>query len=176
MRSMKTKYDYKLIFFSVILLGIVAIAFHFYWGVTKFIIRKILEEKFTYFLLWAITVLIFLINYFKHKSKDIASEPVITLKFGAFIDNFFGGIGYATAITTSLTLLKGIYIQNFFSDKTFFMEFNDVDMFTIFGVVVFILYFSFLKVVEIAKIIYKVEHTEQVLNNNKEVVVSKIKI
>jgi hypothetical protein len=173
MRNAKVKYDYKLLLASVLSVVFAAAAFYFYWDSTKIIIRWVLEQKFTVFLLWVITVLVFLFHYFKHKSKEVANEPIITKKFGAFIDNLLGGIGYGTAITTSLTLLKGLYIQKFFSDKVYFLEFQDLDLMTIFGVTLFLLYFSFMKVLEIAIETYKVEHTEQVLNEQGELVVPK---
>jgi len=173
MKNTKAKYNYKLIFASAFLVIVAAAAFYFYWDTTKLIIRRVLEEKFTVFLLWVITVLIYMFHYFKHKSKEVESEPIITKKFGAFIDNLLGGVGYGTAITTSLTLLKGLYIQTFFSDKVYFLEFQDLDLMTIFGVTLFLLYFSFMKVIDIAKETYKVEHTEQVLNERKEVVIPK---
>ncbi|MCU0361471.1 MAG: hypothetical protein MUF75_12305 [Bacteroidia bacterium] len=170
MKNTEAKYNYKLLFASAICLVVAAGAFYFYWDTTKFVIRQILESKFTAFILWVLTVLVFLFHYFKHKSKEIESEPILTKKFGAFIDNILGGVGYATAITTSLTLLKGIYIQKFYSDKTYFVEFQDLDLMTIFGVTLFLLYFSVMKVIDIAKETYKVEHTEQVLNEQGKVV------
>jgi len=171
MKRQKAKYNYKLIFASAALVVVAAAAFFFYWDTTRLIIRRILEEKFTLFFLWVVTVLIFLVHYFKHKSKEVESEPIITKKFGAFIDNMLGGIAYGTTITTSLTLLKGLYIQKFFTDKVFFIEFQDLDLMTIFGVALFLLYFSCMKVIDIAKETYKVEHTEQVLNEQKEAVI-----
>jgi hypothetical protein len=58
MKNTKAKYNYKLIFASTVVLVVAAAAFYFYWDTTKLIIRKVLEEKFTVFLLWVITVLI----------------------------------------------------------------------------------------------------------------------
>lgn len=172
MTSNQAKYNYKLILASAFLVVIAAAAFYFYWDTTKLFIRKILEAPFTVFILWVVTVLIFLLHYFQHKNKEVASEPIITKKFGTFIDNILGGIGYGTAITTSLTLLKGLYIQKFFpNDKVYFLEFKDLDLMTIFGVTLFLLYISFMKVIDIAKETYKVEHTEQVLNEQRVIVV-----
>lgn len=172
MTSNQAKYNYKLIIATAVLIVIAAAAFYFYWDITKLIIRKILEAKFTVFILWVVTVLIFLLYYFKHKDKEVASEPIITKKFGDFIDSILGGVGYGTVITTSLTLLKGLYIQKFFpNDKIYFLEFQDLDLMTIFGVTLFLLYFSLMKVIDIAKETYLVEHTEQVLNEQRIVVI-----
>lgn len=166
----KNKYNLKLIIASAIIVVALAAAFFFWWDITKCVIRTILEAKLTYFLLWTITVLIFLFHYFKHKDKEVKSEPVFTKKFGTFIDNAFGGIAYGTIITTALTLLKGLYIQKFFIDKQYFTEFNDLDLMTVFGVMIFLLYFAVMKVIDIAKEAYKTEHTEQVFNEQRQVV------
>lgn len=166
-----TKYDYKLIVLSIIIITIIAVAFFFFWENTKSIIRFILEAKLTYFLLWTFTVMVFFINYIKHKHKDVKSEIIFTRKFGVFIDNALGGITYATIITTSLTLLKGLYIQQFFKDKQYFLEFKDLDLMTMFGVMLFLLYYAFLKVIDTAKETYKVQNTEIVYNENREAVI-----
>jgi hypothetical protein len=170
MTANKSKYNLKLIIASAIIVVALAAAFFFCWDTTKCIIRTILEAKLTNFLLWTITVLIFLLHYFKHKDKEVKSEAVFTKKFGSFIDNAFGGIAYGTIITTALTLLKGLYIQKFFTDKQYFTEFNDLDLMTVFGVMIFLLYFAVMKVIDIAKETYKTEHTEQVFNEQRQVV------
>ncbi len=174
--SNKTRYNYNLIIVSAILIIGTSIAFYFYWNLTRQFIRYILECKFTIFILWVITILVFLIHYFTHKSKDVETEPIITKKFGIFIDNALGGVSYGTTMTTSITLLKGLYIQKFFVDRVYFKEFQDIDLMAIFGVTLFLLYISVMKVVEISKETYKVaEHTEIVLNEQKLIVIPKEK-
>jgi len=168
--SNRSKYDYKLILLSTILVILAAIGF-FYWAPTKFLIRWILEAQFTIFLLWVVSVLIFMIHFIKHKNKEVEMEPIVSKKFGVFIDSLLGGIGYGTAISTSITLLKGLFIQQFFEDKRFFNEFGNLDIMTIFGVTIFILYFSFMKVIETAKEAYRIEHTEQVMNEQQQVII-----
>lgn len=171
MSSKQAKYSYKLIFFTAILV-VVAACFYFYWDNTKLIIRGILVSQFTKFILWITTVIIFIVHYVKHKNKDVSSERFITKKFGDFVDSFLGGISYATVITTSLTLLKGLYIQSFFpKSKIYFGDFHDLDLLSVFGVTLFLLYYSIMKVVETAKEAYRIEHTEQVLNEDKKVVI-----
>lgn len=167
----RPKYNYKLMIFSIIIVVLFGFIYNFYLNDTKLIIRFILEQKTTSFILWTVTVLIFIIHYFKHKSKSVEMEPIITKKFGAFIDSILGGFAYGTTITTSLTLLKGLYIQSFFIDKKYFLEFQNIDLMTIFGVTFFLIYFSVMKVFEIAKETYKIEHTELVLNEKKEIVI-----
>jgi hypothetical protein len=167
MEESDSRYDLKLIIISAISIIAISIMFFFYWEITKWVIRTILEAKITYFLAWNISVFIFIIHYIKHKDKDVISEPIFTKRFGAFMDNALGGISYATVITTSLTLLKGLYIQKFFIDKKYFLEFNDLDLTTVFGVTAFLLYFSLMKVIDIAKETYKTQHTKEVLTEAK---------
>lgn len=172
----KIKYNYTLILISAFLVISTSIAFYFYWDLTREIIRYILECKFTIFIVWVITILIFIVHYFTHKSKDVEGEPIITKKFGAFIDNALGGVSYGTTMTTSITLLKGLYIQKFFVDKVYFKEFQDIDLMAIFGVTLFLLYISVMKVIEISRETYKTaEHTEIVLNEQKIIVIPKEK-
>lgn len=170
MKNTQPKYNNTLIIITVIAAIFCIAAFYFYWDITKVVIRKILEEKITSFSLWVITVLVFVVHYFKQKRKDIDNEPIITKKFGGFIDNILGGIAYGTAISTSITLLKGLFVQSFFKGadtKIYFAEFQDLDLMTIFGVTLFLLYNSIMKVIEIAKEAYKAEHTEKVLDENR---------
>lgn len=171
MKKSKQSYDFKLIIISAILVVGLAIAFFFYWETTKVIIRTVLESKLTYFLIWTITVLIFIIHYLRHKDKEINSETIITKKFGVFMDNALGGFTYATIITTCLTLLKGLYIQKFFLDKVYYSEFNDIDLMTVFGVMIFLLWYAGVKVIDTAKETYKVQHTEVVMTEDKRIVI-----
>lgn len=173
MNKENIKYNYRLLCTSVIIIFVTAGVFFFFWDTTKNIIRIILEAHLTYFLLWTITILIFLLHYFRHKDKEVRSETIITKKFGSFLDNALGGIVYGTTITTSLTLLKGLFIQKFFGDIQYFTEFNNIDLITIFSVMIFLLYFGVVKVVEIAKETYKVEHTAKVMNESKNIVTFK---
>lgn len=171
MRNGESKYDYKLMWVSVFAVVVAAAVFFFYWDITKNVIRNILEAKLTYFLLWICIVYIFILHYMMHKDKEVKSETILTKKFGAFIDNALGGVAYGTMITTSLTLLKGIYIQKYFTDKIYFAEFNEIDLMTVCGVMIFLLYFAVMKVIDTAKEAYKIQHTQQVLTENKVKVV-----
>ncbi|MBK7683850.1 MAG: hypothetical protein IPJ26_15900 [Bacteroidetes bacterium] len=88
MTSNQAKYNYKLIFASAVLVVVASAAFYFYWDTTKLIIRKILEAPFTVFILWVVTVLIFLFHYYQHKNKEVASEPIITKNLGHLLTAF----------------------------------------------------------------------------------------
>ncbi len=166
MKFLNEKYDLKLIVITIIIF-VIALLFFSFWLNIKHVIRYVLEAKLTYYLTWVITTLIFILNYLKHKSKMFLSETIITKQFGYFVDNALGGITYGTAITTSLTFLKGLFIQYFFKDVIFFTEFDNFDLITVFALMIFLLYFSVMKIIEIVKETYIIQHTEQVLTENK---------
>lgn len=167
----KTIYDLKLIGYSIFVITIFNFLFFFFWDNTRIIIRTILESRFISSFIWTVTIVIFILHYIRHKEKEVKSETIITKKFGEFMDNALGGIAYSTIISTSITLLKGLYIQKFFTDKIYFKEFNNLDLTTVFGVVLFLLYYAGLKVVDIAKETYKVKRTEIVMTENKIAVI-----
>lgn len=158
----KNKYETRLILLTGVIVTALAIPYFFYLEETKNIIRLTLESKLLYFLLWTVTVVIFIFYYLRTTNKKIEQETILTKKFGEFTDKALGGISYATVITTSITLLKGIYIQYFFVDKTYFLEFGQLDLMTIFAISIFLLYSSITKVIEIAREAYRTGQTETV--------------
>src|SRR5258708_4396075 len=134
------KYETRLILLTVVIVIALAIPYFFFRDETKYFIRQALESAVLYFLLWTFTVIVFILYYIRTTTKKIEQETIFTKKFGEFTDKALGGIYYATVITTSVTLLKGIYIQYFFDDKEFFKEFGQLDLMTIFAISIFLLY------------------------------------
>lgn len=167
MHRQQRKYDNRSMMVSAIAVAVCAIVYFFFLDLTKLIMRNVLEAKLAYFLVWVVAVVIFLAHYFQLRKKEVVSKPIVTKQFGEFADNVLGGVGYATFITTALTLLKGLFIQTFFNDKQYFAEFDKIDLMTVFVVMSFLLYYSIMKVVDIAKETYRAEHTEQVLIADK---------
>ncbi len=78
------------------------------------------------------------------------------------MDNLAAGIGCAVAIRTSLTLLKGLFIQENFKDIQYFREFKNLDLWSIGIVAIFLLFFTIMKVISVFKETYIVQRTEQV--------------
>ena len=52
---------------------------------------------------------------------------------------------YAAISSTSVTLLKALYIQEFYGDIQYFLEFKNYDIYTMFGVSGVLLWFSMFK-------------------------------
>lgn len=166
MTNKNIKYDFKLILITLVIVGVIIASF-IGWEHIKVIVRTILENKLIPIIIWVVIVVIFIVHWWKIKRKDIKSEPIFTKAYGSFIDNGLGGLAYATTITTSLTLIKGLFIQYFFTDKQYFTEFSNIDFATIFGISCFLLYYAIQKVVNIAKEAYIMAHTEKVLTEGK---------
>lgn len=169
MHFINNKYDSKLIFATMLAIVLISVCYHFLLDEVLNVIKILLEKEILSIALFSGTVILFVINYVKHKSKQVQKDVIITDKFGDFIDNFLGGIGYGTVISTSLTLLKGLFVQKFFNIN-YFAEFDGLDLFAILGVALFLLYYALMKVYDIAIETYKIDKTEIVRGKNKEVI------
>lgn len=161
------KIDYKTISIAGLLFILSLLLYHFS-AKSKYFIRILLESQLLNYVFWCLSLIIFVVHYFKFKNKAIKSQKFITKKFGDFIDAFLGGIGSGTAITSSLTLIKGFYVQIFFGDMIYFYELDKIDLWMIFATVCFILYYVFMKVIDVAKEIIWTSHVEQVVVEGQE--------
>lgn len=62
--------------------------------------------------------------------------------FGKFADTAFAIITYGLASTTSAAILKGVYAQQFFNEKVYFQNFDQIDIYSMLVVCVFLLGYS----------------------------------
>lgn len=167
MKKIISKIDLKLLIIFIGLFSLSILTFY-YSEFAKIHVRKFLESDLTKFVIYALIIILFVLHYFKCKQNEYDNEAIITKRFGIFFDNAFGGIAYATIFYTGLTLLKGLFIQFFFTDKIFFYEFSMIDTIAIFGVIIFTLFFVALKIVEIATETFRKHNTETVLTEKRE--------
>ena len=80
---------------------------------------------------------------FKHIRPQLQSLPLtIILHFGKFADSAFATITYGLASTTSAAILKGVYIQQFFQEKVYFNHFDQIDIYSMLVVCLFLLGYS----------------------------------
>ena len=121
-----------------------------YWDQIKHGIRIVLEEQLLYIGLFGYTIMIFIWSFISN-SNVIPEKNIISSSFGGFFDTVINAVTYGAAITSSLTLIKGFYIQKIFNDKQFFYEFSDIDVWLLFLTMCFLLYFCMSKVIEITK-------------------------
>ena len=156
MAGMK-KLDIKNLLAIIFLIALFVISYA-YWNELKIILRKILELKITYIALFAYTFIIFFIKFI-NGSNENESNNLIGASFGNFFDTVINAVTYGAAITSSLTLIKGFYIQKVFENEKYFLEFSEIDVWLLFLTMCFLLYFSLSKVIELTKelIVPKVE-------------------
>lgn len=138
-----------------------ALVMYSYPEESKNIFKVILEARITCFLVWIITVIIFVLYYFFSKDKDYNLKPIMTQFLGHFWDIIIGGIGIATGITSALTLLKGLYLQNVYGIE-YFKEFDSIDHGTIFLTMAILLYFLIMRVANVAKELYWTEQMNEI--------------
>ncbi|MGB5024728.1 MAG: hypothetical protein WBO44_05220 [Saprospiraceae bacterium] len=115
-------------------------------------IKLVIESEYFLYLIWLGIVAIFFIHYLRNHTRNIAEDFFITDKFGNFMDHAIAGVGHATAITTSITLLKGLYIQAYFGEPIYYAQFNTIDKSSLGIVISFLLYFNCVKVFEVFKL------------------------
>lgn len=131
------------------------------WEQTKYVIRIILEWEPLYFFSFGLTIIIFGVAFF-NKAVEIDEHKLISNRFGNFFDTVISCLTYAAGITSSLTLIKGFYIQQLFTDKVYFTEFSNIDQWLIFLTMCFLLYFCTSRVVEMLKELILIKDTADI--------------
>ncbi|WP_374972401.1 hypothetical protein [Spongiibacter marinus] len=80
--------------------------------------------------------------YFSNRKSLSDYTGVIFSHFGAFADSAFAAITFGLASTTSASILKGIYVQQHFGDKVYFSSFDDIDIYSMLVVCIFLFGYS----------------------------------
>ena len=91
---------------------------------------------------WLAICICYIIYTFSPASVNQGQTSLIYKMFGKFADTAFtiGTLGVAG--TTALALLKGIYIQTIMENDIYFNHFNEIDIFSLFVVAMFLLVYS----------------------------------
>lgn len=94
-------------------------------------LKIILESKWIGIAIWAYVGGTFVIYHYLYSSNELQKNSFIFKHFGIYADTLFGIGTYGLAGTTSLALLKGLYLQAFYEGKFFsgFATFDLVSMF-----------------------------------------------
>jgi len=109
---------------------------------TKGLVRTILEWEHLNITLWLFFGISFTVHYLSIKKEEFGNSGLIYRHFGKFADSGFAVVTYGLASTTSASILKGVYIQQFFEDKTYFNHFNQIDIYSMFVVCLFLFGYS----------------------------------
>jgi len=92
--------------------------------------------------LWLGFICCFSVHYLSIKNDEQYDGGIIYKHFGKFADSAFAVITYGLASTTSASILKGVYIQQFFGDEVYFNNFDQVDIYSMLVVCIFLLGYS----------------------------------
>ena len=158
------KFQYKAFFVFAGLFTLFIIS-NIYWEEMTLILRNILEFEFAKFIIWSFVFLLFLCYYIFSKDKKYNLKPMIFPAFGNFWDIVVGGGSIATAIVSSITLLKGLFIQTVFTDIIYYKQFNELDLWTMALTMIFLLFFLSMKVSKIIKELFWLPKLEEITKN-----------
>ena len=106
------------------------------------ILRTILEWNHLGASLWLGITVCFIVYYFSIKNSPEIYSGIIFTHFGVFADTAFAIITYGLASTTSASILKGVYIQQYFGDQVYFNNFSSIDIYSMLVVCLFLIGYS----------------------------------
>lgn len=106
------------------------------------LIKNILSWKHLNLSIWLGLGICFFIHYLSIKDDDNYSQGLIFVHFGKFADSAFAIGTYGLASTTAASLLKGIYFQQVLEQEVYFKNFNQVDIYSMLVVCIFLLSYS----------------------------------
>lgn len=111
----------------------------------KLYIRSILEWKLLSTILWLYIIICYIIYFLANIDTKDNESGAIYKQFGTFANSAFAAITFGIASTTSAVILKGVYIQEYFGDKKYFLEFDNLDIYSILVVSMFLFGYSIIE-------------------------------
>jgi len=135
------KFNLKLIFVALLLTGI-SYLLVINQQETLLLIKNVLSWKHLNLSIWLGLSICFFIHYLSIKDNKNHSQGLIYVHFGKFADSAFAIGTYGLASTTSASLLKGIYFQQVLDLEVYFQNFNQVDIYSMLVVCIFLLSYS----------------------------------
>ena len=108
------------------------------------LIKNILEWENLNLILWLYIILCFLIYYLSVKDVKNYDSGLMFKEFGTFGNSAFAIVTYGLALTTSASILKGVYIQQYFKEKIYFNNFDEIDIYSMLVVSIFLFGYSIL--------------------------------
>jgi len=92
--------------------------------------------------IWLAVLVSFFIHYLSIKNSSSIYEGLIYKAFGKFSDSAFAAITYGLALTTSASILKGVYIQQIVGEEVYFNKFDEIDIYSMLVVCLFLFGYS----------------------------------
>jgi len=107
-------------------------------GEIKEPLKAVLESGWLNIAAWGYIAGTFIIHQYLYSSSELKRDSFIYKHFGVYADTLFGAATYGFAGTTSLALLKGLYLQTFYQ-KSYFIGFATFDLVSMFLLTSFLL-------------------------------------
>lgn len=123
--------------------------------------RSILESKLLHLMIWMIIIIIYIIHYLKIRRREEQKNIILSHSLPPFMDNLFGAVTYGAIITSTLTLMKGVYIQITFGEEHF-KDFSQVDISSLAIALFFLLWYSFTRIGEDIQEIFWIDQTRNI--------------
>lgn len=136
---MKGEFNYKFLFLFAMLFALIFLI-QSYGNEVKIYIKTMLELLWIQYILWAYIIATFIAHWALYSRKETNNNNFIYRQFGSLADMTFGIATYGIGGTTSLTLIKGVYLQ-FFFDNIYFFEFGNYDILSMFLLSIFLLFY-----------------------------------
>lgn len=123
---------------AVIFLICLIIAVQIYGSDIKEPLKNILESSWLNVCAWAYISGTYIIYQYLFSSSELKTDGFLYKHFGVYADTLFGAATYGFAGTTSLSLIKGLYLQAFYK-KEYFIGFATFDLVSMFLLTSFLL-------------------------------------
>ena len=130
---------------SVIFLIALIVVVQVFGADVKEPLKAILESGWLSIAAWGYISGIFIIHQYLYSSSELKRDSFIYKHFGVYADTLFGAATYGFAATTSLALLKGLYLQTFYQES-YFIGFATFDLVSMFLLTSFLLVYCFFNV------------------------------
>tara|TARA_R110001592_G_scaffold17518_2_gene73820 strand:+ start:108284 stop:108766 length:483 start_codon:yes stop_codon:yes gene_type:complete len=133
-------------FLAIAFLAILVIISAFFWSQLKLFIRSFLEFEQLHYIIYGLVFIIYVIDYYSDNNQKEENSQLGS-NFNSFFDTVVSSTSYGIGITSSLTVIKGFYIQSAFDDAEYFTEFSKIDTILLVLTMCFLLYFCLSRVV-----------------------------
>lgn len=133
--------DWKLLCVFLFLV-VLSIGYLLNQDTVKLAIKSFLTWPYLSKVIWLSVVISFMTHYLSIRNSTNGYEGLIYKSFGKFADSAFAATTYGLALTTSASILKGVYIQQIIGSDIYFNYFGEIDIYSMLVVSVFLLGYS----------------------------------
>jgi hypothetical protein len=133
-------FNYKALLATFFVVALVLIS-QVYNENIKDVLKLVLESNILTAVLWSYVTGVFLIHKYLYSSNSLPKDSFVYKHFGPYSDAFLGIATNGLAGSTSLSLIKGLYLQTFYTGS-YFSGFGTFDLSSMFVMASFLLYYS----------------------------------